>query len=130
MLRSCSYCLGIHDHKFDCGKKPKRKDKGAEQDKFRNTYKWQKKRKQINERDNYLCQICIRDRYDTVTKYNYKDTSIHHIYSLLEDYDKRLDDVNLVCLCREHHEMAEDGKLSKMELLEIVREQEKKWAEL
>ncbi len=129
MLRSCSYCGGIHGIKYECPSKPKRNDKGTEADNFRNTFRWQKKRKQINERDQYLCQICIRERYDTVMKYNYSNTSIHHIWSLLENFDKRLDDDNLICLCRDHHEMAEDGRISKGELIQIVKEQEDKWGE-
>ena len=51
--------------------------------------------------------MCIRDR----------DTSVHHIVPLVEDYEKRLDDDNLITLCSRHHEMAEKGDIDRRELL-------------
>lgn len=43
MLKSCKYCLKIHDSKLDCDKKPVRKKYGNNKDKFRWTHAWQKK---------------------------------------------------------------------------------------
>jgi predicted restriction endonuclease len=40
----------------------------------------------------------------------------------VEDFSKRLDDDNLICLCAYHHKMAEAGEIGKDELLEIVSE--------
>lgn len=34
MLKSCKYCMKIHDSKYDCGKKPKRKKQGNDKDKY------------------------------------------------------------------------------------------------
>lgn len=108
MLKSCKYCMRIHDSKYDCGKKPQRKKQGNNKDKFRWTRKWREKRNQIVERDSYLCQICkVNDRY------NYNDLEVHHIISLEDDFDRRLDDDNLITLCEEHHEQAESGEISK-----------------
>ena len=37
-----------------------------------------------------------------------------------EDYNKRLDDNNLITLCRYHHKMAETGEIPREELQEMV----------
>ena len=37
------------------------------------------------------------------------------------DYDRRLDDDNLITLCRYHHEKAEKGLISRKKLLEIAQ---------
>lgn len=124
MLRSCKYCGGIHDRKYNCPAKPKRTFKVTYIDKFRWSKPWQKKRKQINERDKHLCQVCIRDRHNTQLKYNFTNIEVHHIDSIAEDWDRRLDDENLICLCASHHKMAEVGEIGKEELFEIVKEQE------
>ena len=50
---------------------------------------------------------------------------MHHIVPLVEDYEKRLDDDNLITLCSRHHEMAEKGDIDRRELLRIAKEQEK-----
>jgi 5-methylcytosine-specific restriction enzyme A len=127
MLRSCSYCGSIHDSKYVCPKKPVRtKDKPTYIDKFRWSKAWQNKRRQINERDNFMCQVCMRVLYQTQLRYNYKNIEVHHIVPLSEDYDKRTDDYNLICLCKQHHEAAEAGDIPRKVLLDIVKEQEDK----
>ena len=45
---------------------------------------------------------------------------MHHIIPIEENYDKRLDENNLITLCRYHHEMAESGEIPREELQEIV----------
>ena len=72
MLRSCKYCGRIHDSKFDCGMKPKREKKITDKDKFRWSTEWKNKREEIRERDNNLCQICIRELFETKMKYTYE----------------------------------------------------------
>lgn len=124
MLRSCKYCGGIHDRKYICPSKPVRTKVPTYIDKFRWSKSWQKKRKQINERDKHMCQVCIRELHNTQTKYNFTHVEVHHILAIHEDWNKRLDDDNLVCLCAGHHKMAECGEISKGELLDIVKEQE------
>lgn len=111
--------MRIHDSKYDCGKKPQRKKQGNNKDKFRWTQAWQRKREEIKERDKYLCQVCFRNN-----KYNYNDLEVHHAISLEEDFDKRLDNDNLITLCEEHHEMAESGEISRGMILNIIAEQE------
>lgn len=94
--------------------------KTTEVNKFRKTYKWTQKSKYIKQRDNYLCQICLLDKYKTDFKYTYKELEVHHIIPIEEDYSKRLDSDNLITLCRYHHEMAEKVLISREELNEII----------
>lgn len=124
MLRSCSYCGGIHDRTYQCASKPKRFKKITHVDKFRRTQLWIKKRKEIAERDKQLCQICLRERYNTTTKYNFTNLEVHHIVPVVDGWDKRLDDYNLISLCAYHHHMAERGDISAVELKEIAYHQE------
>ncbi len=126
MLKSCVYCGGIHDRKYQCPSKPKRKEKVTYVDKFRWSRPWQQKREQIKERDTHLCQVCIRVLHNTQKRYNYTDIQVHHIVPIVEDYDKRLDDEYLISLCPYHHSLAERGHISRQELLDVVREQESK----
>ena len=125
MLKSCKYCGRVHDSKFNCGKKPQSKKEITDKDKFRSTAAWQCKAEEIKQRDSYLCQICIRDLYDTFIKYNYSDLSVHHAIPLEDDFDKRLDNDNLLTICGRHHEMAEKKEIPLKVILEIIREQER-----
>lgn len=127
MLKSCSYCGSMHERGHTCAKKPNRKYKVTYVDKFRWTKAWQKKRKQIRERDKHLCQVCLRNKYHTQNQFNFTNIEVHHIVPIIEDWNKRLDDSYLISLCASHHKMAEDGEISREELLEIVEEQEKKY---
>lgn len=126
MLKSCSYCGRIHDSKYICKEKPIKKKTITEADKFRWTRIWQKKREEIKKRDLYLCQICIRELYGTVNKYNTKDLSVHHNTPIKEDYNKRLDNDNLLTVCDHHHEMCERGEIPRDEVQKIIDEQENK----
>lgn len=126
MLKSCSYCGRIHDSKYICKEKPIKKKTITEADKFRWTRMWQKKREEIKKRDLYLCQICIRELYDTINKYNTKDLSVHHNTPINEDYNKRLDDDNLLTVCDYHHKMCDRGEITREEVQKIIDEQENK----
>lgn len=126
MLKSCQYCGRIHDSKYICKQRAIKKKQITEADKFRWTSKWQKKREEIKKRDLYLCQICIRELYNTVTKYNTEDLSVHHNIPINEDYNKRLDNDNLLTVCSYHHEMCESGEISREEVQKIIDEQESK----
>lgn len=133
MYKSCQYCHRIHDIKYQCPNKPKKKqwiDQGnklrVEIRKFRDGVLWRKKREQIQGRDMRLCQICIRNLYNTINQYTFDNTSVHHICALVDDWDKRLDDDNLITLCSVHHSDAERGLIPKEILLQIVKEQESK----
>ena len=131
MKKSCSYCGGIHDVKFVCPSKPSRTWKADERNelrtrirKFRISAAWTRKRDEIQERDLRLCQVCIRELYGTLDKYTYTGTSVHHIVPLAIDWEKRLENDNLIVLCGQHHADAERGYIPADELITIVCEQE------
>lgn len=125
MLKSCKYCGRIHDSKHDCGMKPARRKKNTEADRFRWSKQWQRKRDEIRQRDSNLCQVCIRQMFGG-RQYTYEDLSVHHGIPLEEDFDKRLDNDNLITLCGYHHEMAEKGAIPREIILKIIAEQEEK----
>lgn len=115
MNKTCKYC-GIVPEDHVCPHRQKhfkkyRKDKP--QDKFRSLAIWQKKRELIKQRDRYLCQVCITELYETLNELTYQDLEVHHIVPIEEDYDRRLDDDNLITLCSYHHKMAENGEISR-----------------
>lgn len=126
MLKSCSYCGKIHDSKYICSAKPKKNRAITEADKFRWTSIWQRKREEIKKRDLYLCQICIRELYNTATKYNTEELSVHHNIPINEDYNKRLDNSNLLTVCDYHHKMCDRGEIAREEVQKIIDEQETK----
>lgn len=118
MLKTCSICGGIHDEADMCKRTNNNKD--TESNKFRKSYRWTEKSKEVRKRDKNLCQICITGKYNTNYRYTYNDLEVHHIIPIEEDYNKRLDSNNLITLCRYHHEMAEKGQIKREELIKIV----------
>ena len=120
MLKTCSICGRIHD--FDKVCYNSKYKKSTKQNKFRSSYIWQEKRDEIRERDMNLCQVCIRDKYNTDYMYNFKSLEVHHIIPIEEDYSRRLDSYNLITLCNMHHRMAEEGIITREELQKIVAE--------
>lgn len=120
MLKTCSRC-GIVPIDHICPyRKTRTRDRSEVADKFRKTTKWTNKSISIRERDKYLCQVCIRGLYNTITTYNYKKLEVHHIIPINECYDTRLDDDNLITLCSIHHKMADAGEIPREVLQKIV----------
>ena len=124
MLTSCSYCHRIHDKSYICNAKRKaralmsqRFKKNSEENKLRNTNKWHNKSEQIRKDSRYLCSVCEDEGI-----YNYRDLEVHHITPLREDKSKLLDDSNLICLCRKHHELAEAGMIDREYLLKLAKQ--------
>ena len=115
MLRSCKYCGRIHERNYKCEKRPKYKRPENDIVRFRQSNKWTEASIRMRERDNYLCLVCQSNG-----KYNYEDVSVHHIVPLSEDWDKRLDEDNLITLCGRHHEEAESGKLLRKDLVALL----------
>lgn len=95
-------------------------------DKFRWSKAWKEKSIEIKRRDNFLCQICIRKLYSTLQQYNYSDLSVHHAIPIAADWDKRLDNDNLITACDMHHDAMEKGEIPYEVVKEIIDEQEKK----
>jgi len=132
MLRSCRYCGKIHDSSYQCEKRPKREKKDTEAVRLRSSYRWQRVRDRVRERDRNVCQLCMR-RYtsDKGTdhggrRYEYEDLSVHHIVPIEENKEFAFDERYLITLCGRHHEEAEQGLIDRDFLLEIVRENEEK----
>jgi 5-methylcytosine-specific restriction protein A len=125
MLKSCSYCGGIHPTTYQCPKKPNRRKfnlSGA--DKFRNTTRWRKKSVEVRKRDKGLCQVCIRNLYNTQQQYTFDTIEVHHIVPLHEDITRGLDDDNLLSICKYHHYMADAGDIPRDIQHDIAKEQE------
>ncbi len=59
-------------------------------------------------------------------RFNHDTLSVHHIVPVKEDYKKRLDNKNLLTVCRMHHEMCENGLISREEQMSIAMQQEAK----
>ena len=124
MKRSCSYCGRIHERSYDCEQKPVRIKRRNDKDSFRSTAAWQRKAIEIKERDHYICQLCIRNIAGTKARINTNCLSVHHNIPLQEDFEKRLDNDNLITVCDTHHEMAESGAISREIVQQIIDAQE------
>lgn len=117
MYKSCSKCGKIHDSNYHC--KVIRKNYGdAQERKLRSTWAWTQKSLEIREKAHYLCEVC-RDQGEI----NY-NVEIHHIEKIREDTTKLLDNLNLVCLCVEHHKLADSGQIDKEYLKRLARMRE------
>lgn len=133
MLKSCPYCSRIHPFGYTCPRKPapkpiqagRRSDDGQQE--IRSSHRWTQTSLAIRERDNFLCQLCIRGikTIDGKKALSYDDVSVHHIVPLVADKSLAFEGFNLLTLCRYHHDMAERGEVSQALLEEIAREQEK-----
>lgn len=126
MKIKCAYCGMIHAKTFDCGKRTAKKKMRYDKEKFRSTAAWQKKAEEIKERDNYLCQVCIRNLYHTKDRINTHNLSVHHAIPLNKDYELRLRNDNLITSCEQHHQMMEAGTIPLDEVKEIIWQQERK----
>ena len=112
VLKSCVFCGKVHEYNADCPKRAEYRNKyhreykrDSAADRFRNSRKWREKRCGIQRRDCYMCRYC----FCVERKINTSDLSVHHIVPIETDYALRLDNDNLITLCRLHHEQAEKG---------------------
>lgn len=119
MRHYCTVCGKIHNGRCSRREAAQRsiriRNRNAAADKFRSTQAWKRKAAAILERDFHCCRVCLAAGILTN-----RDLSVHHIIPLNADFDKRLDDDNLITLCRFHHEQAERGAISKRELLNLA----------
>lgn len=122
MLKTCKMCGVVQEGHICPYRKSRQKTKDRQSDKFRNTAIWQRKRDEIKIRDRFLCQVCLRNLYHTINFINHKAVEVHHITTIQEDYNRRLDNDNLISLCSYHHKMADKGEIPKEELYKIVEE--------
>ena len=117
---TCSRC-GIVRRGHICDKKPyRKKERDTQADKFRKSKRWTDKSIEIRQRDKYLCKVCMANLYNTINQFNYNKLEVHHIVPVNEDYNKRLDNDNLITLCNYHHKLAENGEITREELQELM----------
>ena len=117
MYKACSKCGKIHPISYKC--RIGITYKGGIERELRNTNDWHKKAKEIKEKSNYLCSICKEEG-----RYIYTNTEVHHIEKVKNAPNKLLDDYNLICLCIEHHKLADNNKIDKEYLKELVNKRE------
>ncbi|MDU1413452.1 MAG: HNH endonuclease [Clostridium sp.] len=96
MCDECTLKYGTMERERYRRYKEKRKD-SVEQS-FYNSTPWLKKRDMIKDRDNNLCLICFL-KYKLFISCD----CVHHITELKEDWEQRLDEDNLICLCAKCH---------------------------
>lgn len=92
----------------------------TEESSFRSSSKWTHKSLHIRERDSFLCQACLHG-LDGTRRITTEHLEVHHIRPLCDSWDDRLNDDNLITLCREHHEAAEQGAINVEVLEQIAR---------
>ena len=125
-LVSCKYC-GVAERGHRCPYRPKAKPKeSTEQRRFRNSQAWIKKSTEVKQKAKYLCEVCLEGTYNTINLLTYKDLETHHIEPIGENFDKRLDNDNLIVLCQQHHKMAEKGDIPRDYLLKLAKQRESK----
>lgn len=121
MLKTCSKC-GIVPQDHKCPYKTYNKNnKDSKANRFRKTKAWTNKSIEIRQRDKYLCVVCINNLYSTIQQYNYDKLEVHHITPVEQDYNRRLDNDNLITLCSYHHKMAEKGDIPREELYKLIK---------
>ena len=82
MLKACGWCGRMHDINAQCPKKPAKHYHKTSADHLRDTYKWQRKREQIKQDANYLCEVC-KDKGKITNKW----LEVHHIVKLNDNPD-------------------------------------------
>ena len=122
MFKTCSKCGKIHPYNYDC-KAVKREYNGAERE-LRRLNAWTKKSKEIRSKA-LFCEVCIKEGI-----YNYRDLEVHHIVKLKDDPEGLLDNYNLICICQEHHRMADNNEISADYLSQLAREREEEQSPL
>ena len=115
MYKACSRCGKVHDIRYKCTHNKSYPQYEGREREQRSSIKWQKKREDIREQAQNLCEVC-RDN----NIYNYRNLEVHHITKLKENPDGLLEDSNLICLCTRHHKQADNGKLDKEYLQRLV----------
>lgn len=94
----CSKCGAIVNGNEKCTCRPTiviKQNNFSKPNDIIHTKEWRVKRKQILERDNFLCQRCL-------IKYNILNSSqltVHHIKSRKNYPELSFEDSNLMCLC-------------------------------
>lgn len=122
ILKTCGYCKKIHDHKIKCGAKKKyyreknnRYNKRQEYQDIIKSTRWRKLSALIKSLDNHECLVCKHCGLISP-----KVLEVHHIEKVMKELLKAFEIDNLITLCIFHHKQAEQGLISKQELLELI----------
>lgn len=120
-LVSCRKCGKIHPRGVKCnlGGYSNFYKKDTKANSFRSSGEWKAKRADIKARSNNLCAVCLDKG-----KITYKGLEIHHIEKLEANYEARLEDSNLICLCAECHHKADSGEIDKGYLKKLVKKRD------
>ena len=118
MWKACSRCGKVHRSGYKCTANMPPKTPTYDQQ-LRSTSRWQRKREEIKESSKYLCALCLQEG-----RYNYESLEVHHIEKLKNKPEKLLDNYNLICLCKQHHEQADEGKIKASYLKELAKARE------
>ncbi len=78
--------------------------------KFRSSSEWKKKRKEIMKRDNFKCKLCGKE----------EGLQCHHVYSLNTNWEKRLENNNIITVCKDCHSDIHNNKYSEYYLLQQI----------
>lgn len=116
MLKACSRCGRVHDKNIVCYS---RVSPDNEEQRLRNSSKWQYKREDIKQRSNYLCSYCL---YQGEARP--QAVEVHHITKLRDYPEGLLDDSNLITLCIEHHKQADRGEIDAELLRELANKRD------
>ena len=112
MQVSCKWCGRIHPRGYVCPRRPARTKRGTAQTAVRNTYKWQKTRDEVYQRDHQLCRLCLAEGRITT-----RNLQAHHIIPLEESTATAYDMEWIITLCSgaadSCHERAERGDVSR-----------------
>lgn len=107
--RSCPRCGKVHGYGEPCPvRRPAYRHERTGADRLRFTSRWKRKSLQVREDAHWMCEVCA-----DLGRVTTDGLEVHHIDKLRDDPDGLVEDGNLVCLCRPHHRMADDGELSK-----------------
>lgn len=106
----------VHERGYKCISGPKAPTKQLNDIvRFRNSGAWKRKRTEVKQRDNYLCQLCVLDN-----KFTFDALDVHHITPISISWAERLDDYNLITLCKYHHFLADNGNIKRADLYRIT----------
>lgn len=117
VLQSCQYCGRMHPVGFTCTRKPQKRRKNTEAQRFRDSYQWRKTRKNVNDRDGHMCRICLLAGEIVI-----EGLSTHHIIPLEETMDYADVEEWCITLCEPHHEEAERGDFDREMLHRLAME--------
>ena len=121
MLKSCRYCGRIHSSGATCEARAadvKRRQglkKDTEAQRVHSSRHWKSLSLLVRERDGFVCRACWENGI-----IKNEGLEVHHIAPINEAPEKALEESNCITLCRDCHELAERGEISRQELAALV----------